>query len=288
MVAKGKAFEKNFTLNLGGKLLTLDSPKVMGILNLTTNSFYDGGKYNTTDAAVAQCEKMLEAGATFIDVGANSTKPGAPMLRPTEEQSILMPILQELLKRFPGAYFSIDTFNSETAKKAVETGAHMINDVSGGEIDPNMFATIANLQVPYVAMHMQGTPLTMQENPSYTDVAGEVLYTLSQKIEALHRAGVNDILLDPGFGFGKTTEHNYSLLQHLERLHMLNKPLLIGMSRKSMVYKVLDKPNSSEALNGTSTVHTLVLLKGAHILRVHDVKEASEVIKIVNYAQITR
>jgi dihydropteroate synthase len=288
MVAKGKAFEKKFSLNLGGKLLHLDSPKVMGILNLTANSFYDGGKHNSTEAALRQCEKMLEEGATFIDVGANSTKPGASMLAPAEEQAILMPILKALIRHFPQACFSIDTFNSTTARMAIEAGAHMINDVSGGDLDAEMFATLAELRVPYVAMHMQGNPLNMQQNPTYTNVTEEVCFALSKKVEALHKHGLNDILLDPGFGFGKTLAHNYTLLNGLERLHLLEKPLLVGLSRKSMVYKVLGKPNSQEALNGTTALHTLALLKGVHILRVHDVKEAMEVIKIVHYTQNIR
>ncbi len=287
MEAKGKAFTKTHSLNLGGTLMSLAQPKVMGILNLTENSFYDGGQYNSTEAAVRQCARMLDEGADIIDLGANSTKPGAPMLSAAEELAILIPILKALLSTFPRACFSIDTFNSRTAEKAIEAGAHMVNDVSGGDLDSQMITTIGRLRVPYVAMHMQGNPQTMQQNPQYTDVVKEVLYALSVKVEKLHQAGLNDIILDPGFGFGKTLAHNYQLMEGLDQLHHLEKPLLIGVSRKSMVYKVL-KSNSTDALNGTTVLHALALLKGADILRVHDVKEAIEVIKIVNYAQNPR
>ncbi len=285
--AEGSTPKANFTLNVGGKLLTLDTPKVMGILNVTPNSFYDGGKFNSINAALRQCEKMLTDGATFIDVGANSTKPGAEILSPEKEQVQLLPILKALLKEFPKAYFSIDTFNSSTAKFSIELGAHMINDVSAGNLDSAMFQTIANLKVPYVAMHMQGNPLNMQEKPTYQNVTQEILLNLSQKVAVLHSLGVNDILLDPGFGFGKTLEHNYTLLQQLHRFHILEKPLLVGVSRKGMIYKLL-QTSKEEALMGTTVVNTLALLKGAHILRVHDVKEAMEAIKIVHYTQNLR
>lgn len=285
--AEGSTPQANFTLNMGGKLLTLDTPKVMGILNITANSFYDGGNYNNTETALKQCEKMLNEGATIIDVGANSTKPGAEMLSPEKEQEILLPIFKRLKEAFKDTFFSIDTFNSSTAKYAVDLGAHMINDVSAGNLDSKMFQTIAALKVPYVAMHMQGNPLTMQQNPIYKNVSQEILFNLSQKVAELHAFGLNDIILDPGFGFGKTLEHNYTLLNQLDRFHILQKPLLVGVSRKGMIYKLL-KASSNEALNGTTVVQTMALLKGVHILRVHDVKEAMEVIKIVHYTQNLR
>jgi dihydropteroate synthase len=282
--AEGSTIGSNFSLNLGGKLVRFLKPVAMGIVNLTPNSFYDGGRYNSLELAEAHCAQLLKEGATFLDLGGNSTKPGAPMLSAQEEMDILMPILTHLLKQFPEAYFSIDTFNSLTAKAAIEAGAHLINDVSAGNLDGKMFETIAELNVPYVAMHMQGTPVSMQDNPSYDNVALEVIHSLSKRVNQLHALGLNDIILDPGFGFGKSLEHNYQLLNALPYFKTLGKPLLVGVSRKSMVYKLL-QTNSTNALNGTSVVNTIALQKGADILRVHDVKAAVEAINIVHYTQ---
>lgn len=268
------------TINCNGKLIDLSSPKVMGILNVTPDSFYDGGKYNSDTAILNQTEKMLNDGATFIDVGAYSSRPNATHINSDEELNRLIPILEILIKNFPDILISVDTFRSEIARKSIEVGACMINDISGGTLDENMFKTIGELKVPYVLMHIQGTPQNMHVKPSYTDVTQDILKYFSEKVLALRLEKVNDIILDVGFGFGKTLEHNYELLKNLSYFKTFDIPILTGVSRKSMLYKLLDT-SAKEALNATSIANTIALQNGTSILRVHDVKEAMESIKIV-------
>lgn len=267
-------------INCNGTLIDLSSPKIMGILNITPNSFFDGGKFNSLDAAVAQTEKMLSEGATFIDIGGASSKPGVDEISVDEELSRVLPIIEKIATTFPKAIISIDTYRSEVAQKAVEAGAQIVNDISAGNMDSKMLQTVGALGVPYIAMHMQGTPQTMQNNPSYDDVLTAVRYFFSEKINAAHAAGIDDVILDPGFGFGKTTQHNFAMLNHLHTLYIEGVPLLVGVSRKSMIYKTLHT-NSESALNGTTVLNTVALQHGAHILRVHDVKEAKEAVQLV-------
>jgi dihydropteroate synthase len=251
----------------------------MGILNINEDSFYDGGKYNSIDMALLQTEKMLNDGAFFIDIGAASSKPGSPIIKPELELKKLLPILQALINQFSKTHFSIDTYNSKVAKEALSMGASMINDISAGRIDPEMFKTVANFRVPYVLMHMQGTPKTMQEQPQYDNITQEIKFDLIQQIQDANAQGITDLIIDPGFGFGKNIIHNYQLLRELNSLTDLNCPILVGVSRKSMIYKVL-KTGPDMALNGTTVLHAWVLERGASILRVHDVKEAKECIDL--------
>ena len=260
--------------------MDLSTPVVMGILNITPDSFFDGGRYTDEKEMLHHVEKMIGEGAAIIDVGAQSTRPGATLLTAEEESARLAPALKTLRTTFPGAVFSVDTFYAEVAKMAVNEGAGLINDISGGSIDDNMFDTVAALQVPYIVMHMQGTPQTMQKDPHYNDVVKEVFDIFIDRVSRLRSKGVDDIIIDPGFGFGKNTEHNYALLNHLELFSMLDCPLMAGLSRKSMINKVLNT-KAADALNGTTVLNTIALLKGAKILRVHDVKEAVEAVKLV-------
>lgn len=268
------------TINCKGTLLSLETPIVMGILNITPDSFFDGGQYTHKEAILQQVSRMLGEGATIIDVGAYSSRPGAAEVSEKEELNRLIPVLELLLAEFPEIILSVDTFRSEVAKQAVAKGAAMINDISGGTLDPHMFQTIASLGVPYIVMHMQGTPQTMQNNPSYKDITYELLLYFSKKIAKLKSLGIHDVIIDVGFGFGKSLEHNYTLLNNLDLFKSLEAPILTGVSRKSMLYKPLDI-SPKEALNATTVAHTIALLKGSHILRVHDVKEAVEAIKII-------
>lgn len=265
------------TINCKGLLIDLTSPKVMGILNLTPDSFYDGGKYRNEDDILLQTEKMLVEGATFIDVGAYSSRPGAKHISEEEELQRIVPIIKKLVAKFPNIILSIDTFRSEVAKKCIAAGAAIINDISAGEMDSNMMKTVGVLGVPYIMMHIKGTPQNMQKNPEYANVTQEVLYYFSEKIALARSFGINDVIIDPGFGFGKTMEHNFQLLNELTLLKNIELPLLIGLSRKSMIYKTLDS-NAQNALNGSTALHAISLAKGAAILRVHDVKEARECI----------
>ncbi|MEN8125098.1 MAG: dihydropteroate synthase [Bacteroidota bacterium] len=269
------------TINCKGNLIDLSKPKVMGILNLTPDSFYDGGKYKSDKSILSQVEKMINEGATFVDIGAYSSRPGAKDLSENEELERLTLSLELIIKNFPDILISIDTFRSTVAKTCIEIGACMINDISGGNLDKNMFGTIANLQVPYILMHMPGSPQTMQKLTDYKDIVKDIIFYFSKKINQLNVLGVNDIILDVGFGFGKTLDQNYELLQKLELFKSLDLPILTGISRKSMIYKLLNI-TASEALNATSVAHTIALLNGSNILRVHDVKEAVETIKIVS------
>jgi dihydropteroate synthase len=267
------------SINCNGTLFDLTSPKVMGILNITPDSFFDGGKFNNTTSIISQVEKMLSEGATFIDIGAYSSRPGAKHISEEEELNRIIPVVELLTSEFPDILISIDTFRSTVAEQCVQKGACIINDISAGSMDNRMFSTIAKLQVPYIIMHMQGTPQNMQVNPTYNDIIKDVLFYFSKKIAALYDLGVNDVIADVGFGFGKTIEHNYKLLAHLELFNNLNIPTLVGLSRKSMLFKPLDI-SPKEALNATTSANTIALTKGTNILRVHDVKEAVEAIKI--------
>ena len=269
------------TINCKGTLLDLNSPKVMGILNITPDSFYDGGMYKDEMSILNQTEKMLSDGATFIDVGAYSSRPGAAEVSEEEELKRIVPVVQLLIKTFPEIIISVDTFRSKVAQETINLGAALINDISGGNLDSNMYETIAKLKVPYILMHMAGTPKTMQNNPTYEDVTKDLIYFFSEKIDKLHRLNVSDIIIDVGFGFGKTIEHNFQLLRNMSLFQNLDKPILAGLSRKSMLYKTLDI-TAKDALNVTTSANTIALLNGANILRVHDVKEAVEAVNIVN------
>jgi dihydropteroate synthase len=269
------------TINCLGNLIDLSAPKVMGILNVTPNSFYDGGKYTDENSLLFQVEKMLTEGATFIDIGAYSSKPSAEFVSEEEEISRLLPILKVVLKQFPEALISVDTFRANVAKATVESGACMINDIAAGSLDDNMIKTVAELQVPYVMMHMKGTPQTMQSMAQYDNITKEMLLYFSEKVAQARSLGINDLLIDPGFGFAKTLDQNFEVLNNLELFQMLELPILVGVSRKSMIYKTLGT-SAEFALNGTSVLNTIALQKGANILRVHDVKEAVECIKLVS------
>ncbi len=268
------------TINCKGELVDLTVPKVMGILNLTPDSFYDGGKYKNESAVLNQVERMLNDGATFIDMGAYSSRPGAEHVSEDDEMKRMLPLLELTLKNFPETLVSIDTFRSKLAAACLERGAAIINDISAGNLDPEMFTTVAKYQVPYIMMHLKGTPQSMQKEAQYDDLIKDLLFYFSEKIQKAQSKKINDIIVDPGFGFAKTTAQNYSLLSQLNLFQTLDCPILIGLSRKSMIYKTL-RSSAKEALNGTTALHTIALLKGVHILRVHDVKEAVECITLV-------
>ncbi|MFD2550243.1 dihydropteroate synthase [Bizionia sediminis] len=269
------------TINCNGRLIDVSTPKVMGILNLTPDSFYDGGKYKNTSQALHQVETMLNQGATFIDVGAYSSKPNASYISQADELQRLIPVLETIIKTFPDILLSVDTFRSEIAKQSILAGAAIINDISAGKLDTNMLQVVGQLKVPYIMMHMRGTPQTMQTLTEYTNLVKDILYYFSERIQAAHAQQISDIIIDPGFGFAKTREQNFELLSQLQHFKTLEKLLLVGVSRKSMIYKTLQNtPN--EALNGTTVLNTVALQKGARILRVHDVKEAMECISLTN------
>lgn len=269
------------TLNCNGKLIDLTSPKVMGILNVTPNSFYDGGKHTEEKVILKQVEKMLLEGATFIDVGGYSSKPNAEEVSEEQELQRILPVVQNISKEFPNTVISIDTFRSKVAQAAVENGAAIINDISAGNLDANMMETVAQLQVPYIMMHMKGTPQTMQSLTQYENIVKEMLFYFSEKIALARSFGINDLILDPGFGFAKTVDQNFEVLNKLDLFQMTELPILAGLSRKSMIYKTLDT-SAEFALNGTTSLNTISLLKGAKILRVHDVKEAVECVQLFN------
>lgn len=267
------------TLNCRGKLIALSVPKVMGIINVTPDSFYDGGKTISEKEILKQAEKMLSEGATFLDVGGYSTRSGAEEILATEEIRRVAEAIESILKRFPEALISVDTFRSEVAIKAVEAGAAIVNDVSGGTLDAEMYQTVAKLKVPYILMHMRGTPKTMAKQTDYKNVTVAVLKDLSVKIAHARAAGIIDIIADPGFGFAKTREQSFEIMNNLQLFQNLNVPILAGISRKSMIYKTLET-SAENALNGTTSLNTVALLKGASILRVHDVKEAVECVTL--------
>ncbi|MBL0742333.1 dihydropteroate synthase [Chryseolinea lacunae] len=274
-------FSPNKTLNLRGRLLDLSIPKVMGILNVTPDSFYDGGRFTTEASVLQQTEKMLNEGATFIDVGAASTRPGATEISPEEERSRAVQAIKAIHKNFPDAFISIDTYRADVADAAVQEGAALVNDVSGGSLDPAMFARVAALNVPYVLMHMRGNPQTMTQLATYENLRKDLLDYFHEKIYQLQLLGIKDVVVDPGFGFAKGPTQNFELLHHLEDFHILNKPLLVGLSRKSMIWKTLNIA-PADALNGTTVLNTLALAKGAAILRVHDVKEAVQAVTLIS------
>ena len=267
-----------FTLNCCSNLLTIDSPIVMGIINATPDSFYKG---NIKDDILGLAAQMLSDGATILDIGGQSTKPNSTLHSAKEEMDRVLPFIKKINTAFPNALISVDTFYSEVAKAAVDVGATIINDISAGNMDKEMLKTVAQLNTPYVCMHMQGTPATMQQNPSYENSTKEVLDFFIQKINECKSAGVKDVVIDPGFGFGKTIDHNYTLLKNLSIFSMLDSPILVGLSRKSIVYKPLHT-SANEALNGTTALNMIALLNGASLLRVHDVKEAKEAIDLFN------
>ncbi|WP_412464342.1 dihydropteroate synthase [Flavobacterium mekongense] len=267
------------TINCRGTLIDLTLPKVMGILNITPNSFYDGGKYTNEKQCLAQVEKMLFEGATFIDIGAYSSKPSAEFVSETEEIARLVPAVQLILKHFPEALISVDTFRANVAKAALDAGASIVNDIAAGSLDEQMMQTVAEFQVPYIMMHMKGNPQTMQSLAQYDNVTKEVLFYFSEKIAQARSFGINDLIIDPGFGFAKTIGQNFELLSHLELFERLQLPILVGVSRKSMIYKTLGT-TAELALNGTTVLNTIALQKGSNILRVHDVKEAIECVKL--------
>ncbi len=279
---KDTSFQKARPLCVGEKTFDFSKPVIIGILNLTPDSFYDGGRYHNKEQWISQTYKMLQEGADIIDLGAVSTRPGAKIISEEEELRRLLEPLNTLKKAFPKALFSIDTFRSQVAIQTVNAGAHIINDISGGNFDPEMFATIAHMKVPYVLMHMHGMPNVMQDNPISVDIVKEVRSYFEKKVRQLNQLGFEDIILDPGFGFGKTLECNYELLRHMEEIRINQLPVLAGISRKSMINKVL-QTQASGALNGTSVLHVLALQHGANLLRVHDVKEALEVVKLLDY-----
>ncbi|HEU4790603.1 MAG TPA: dihydropteroate synthase [Flavobacterium sp.] len=267
------------TINCKGQLIDLSTPKVMGILNITPNSFFDGGKYKDENELLKRVEKMLNEGADFIDVGAYSSRPNAEFVSEEEEISRIIPVVNLLQKHFPETILSIDTFRAEVAKRCIENGSAIINDISAGKLDAKMLETIAKYQVPYIMMHMKGTPQTMHEFVQYEDIIKEMIFYFSERIAVARALGINDLIVDPGFGFAKTLEQNYAVMQKMELFQMLELPLLVGISRKSMIYKTLET-NAEMALNGTTVLNTISLTKGVKILRVHDVKEAVECVRL--------
>lgn len=268
-----------FSLNCKGKLLVIDKPLVMGIINVTPDSFYEGSRQQACTSVLEQATKMMNDGADIIDVGGQSTRPGSKRISVKEELQRVLPAIETIIKNFPDTIISVDTYQSTVAQEAIKAGATIINDISAGNMDENMIPAVAKLQVPYICMHMKGTPKDMQENASYEDITKEILDFFIQKTAECKQAGINDIIIDPGFGFSKTIAHNFTLLKTLSIFKMLEKPILAGLSRKSIIYKTLNA-TPENALNGTTVLNTLALQNGANILRVHDVKEAKEAIKL--------
>lgn len=272
-----------YTLNCKGRLLVLDKPVVMGILNITPDSFYSGSRLSTgsrlQSEVLQKAEQMIKEGATILDIGGQSTRPGSDRLTADEELKRVLPAIEAIKKEFPSTFLSIDTYHAKVAKETVAAGIDIVNDISAGELDASMLSTVASLKVPFIAMHMQGNPDTMQQNPTYQNITREVVDYFIQKTATCKAAGIVDLILDPGFGFGKTITHNFQLLKTMEALQIFHVPILAGLSRKSTIWKTL-QINPEEALNGTTVLNTLALTKGASILRVHDVKEAIETIKL--------
>ena len=283
-MSKYTPFKKPKNIKIKNNSIDFSTTNIMGILNITNDSFYDGGRYITEEKIIQQCGKMLKEGAKIIDLGACSSRPGSIPISVEEEIEKLLPIISKIKKEFPKIIISIDTFRSIVAEKCILQGADIINDISSGQFDNKMFDVIAKYNIPYIIMHMQGKPENMQSNPKYNNVTEEVFMFFKQKIELLKNKGIDNIIIDPGFGFGKTIRNNYELLNNLHVFNKLKKPILVGVSRKSMIYNILNS-NAKNALNGTSVIHTLALLKKINILRVHDVKEAMECIKIIKFAE---
>jgi len=281
MFFKDTFFSKNRNLNCGGKLLDLSTPKVMGILNVTPDSFYDGGKYDSTDKILKKVAGMISEGADIIDVGGISTRPGSEPVSEKEEIKRIIPAISLIRGHFPGTIISVDTYRANVARTVVKDySVELVNDISGGEMDKNMFETIADLHIPYIFMHMKGSPLTMQAQTQYEDILTEILDYFASRVDRLRVLGLNDIVIDPGFGFSKTIEQNFYLLNRLNAFHIFELPIMVGISRKSMIYRTL-KSEPSGSLNGTTVLNTVALLKGANILRVHDVKEAVQTITLL-------
>ncbi len=278
-MAKDTVFRKKAIINAGGKLIDLSVPQVMGIINLTPDSFFSASRKPAIDDAVLQAGQMLAEGAGILDLGAYSSRPGAADISPQEEMDRLLPVVEAIVKAYPDALLSIDTFRANVAEEAIKTGAHIINDIGGGTLDEDMFDTVARLQVPYILMHMKGTPQNMVQMAAYTDIFSEVFDHFVERYETLRGMGIHDVILDPGFGFAKTAEHSYELIDRMSGLNMLQLPVLAGVSRKRMIYGLLGT-SANEALNGTTVLNTIALSKGADILRVHDVKAAVEAVKL--------
>jgi len=269
-------------LNINGGVFDLSSPKIMGVLNVTPDSFYDGGVFSNEKKILAQVEKMILDGADIIDIGGFSSKPGAKTISLKEEEKRVIPIIKLINKTFNKIIISVDTFRSEIAEKSLNEGASIINDISGGDLDKNIYQISYKYKAPYIMMHMNGVPSNMQNNPKYENINHDIIKDFTSKIDSAEKKGVCDIIIDPGFGFGKTIQHNYQILNNLKLFTVLKKPILVGISRKSMIYKLL-KTDPSKALNGTTSLNTIALINGANILRVHDVKEAKEVIKLYSF-----
>lgn len=284
MAVQNKVNSSNKTLKINGRLILFDTPKLMGILNVTPDSFYDGGRHTTQSSILHRVEKMISEGAHFIDVGGYSSRPDAPDIPIEEELKRVIPVVQAIGNKFPETIISIDTFRSEVARQALESGASMINDISAGELDKDMFTLVARTKVPYVMMHMRGTPQTMRTLNQYENLTKEVTDYFHKKIDQLKSLKVTDVVIDPGFGFAKGPAQNFELLSNLSHLRLLEKPILIGLSRKSMIWRTLET-TPENALNGTTVLNTIALLKGADILRIHDVKEAAEAIKLTNFVK---
>ena len=283
-MTKDKNFNPSNKIEVKNTSLDLSTPKIMGIINMTDDSFYDGGTNYNSNKTLKKITKFIKEGADIIDIGGYSSRPGAKNISIKEEWKRIKDIIPIVNKNFPKTIISVDTFRSEIAKRAIENGAHIINDISGGSIDKCLFDTVASLKTPYILTHIKGNPENMQENPNYNSVINEITEYFQKKIKTLKSKGINNIIIDPGFGFGKSLQHNYEILNNLNKFKKFNLPILVGVSRKSMIYRLL-KTNPKEALNGTTVVNTLCLLGGANILRVHDVKEAKECIKIIKFAQ---
>jgi dihydropteroate synthase len=273
-----------FTLNCKGKLISLEKPLVMGIVNVNNSSFYQNSQHHSIQQIVNTVEGMLSAGASIIDIGAQTTKPGSKSIGIEAEIKAVVPAIETIITKHPATIISIDTYHSSVAKAAVQAGACIVNDVSGGLLDSNMIKEVAMLNVPYICMHMKGTPETMQVNPTYSNIVNELMEFFIERLEVCKQAGIKDVILDLGFGFGKTIEHNFSLLKNIEAFTFLNNPILVGISRKSMIYKTL-QTTAENALNGTTVLQTVALLNGANILRVHDVKEAIEAVTLISTMQ---
>ncbi len=271
---------KALSLNCKGNVIDFSQPKVMGILNLTPDSFFDGGKYLDEGVILKRVEQMLQQGATFVDVGSYSSRPDAPEVSEEEELNRLIEPLEKIIENFPEAIISIDTYRSKVASECLERGAALINDISGGAIEPEMLDVVAKYQVPYIMMHMRGTPQNMMSKTEYVNVTYDVMKSLSEKVLQAKMKKINDIIIDPGFGFAKTLEQNYEMLKHLDLFQSFDLPILVGISRKSMIHKLL-KVKPSESLNGTTVLNTIAIMKGAHIIRVHDVKEAMECVRLL-------
>lgn len=282
MIAKNTLLPVSSVLQSRGRFLDLSRPVVMGILNATPDSFYNKGRDSGTDALLRKAEEMLEAGAALLDIGGATSKPGSEDAGADEELRRVIPVIEAIVQRFPEAWLSVDTFHASVAVAAVRAGASIVNDISSGRLDDNMIDTVARLKVPYVAMHMQGTPKTMQQHPHYEDVVTEVLDYLKDVVFRCREAGIADVVVDPGFGFGKTVAHNFALLNNLHAFRMIGSPVLAGLSRKSLICRTLDIA-PEQALNGTTALNMVALQQGASILRVHDVKEAMEVVKLYQF-----